>query len=82
MQTFKGRHNDVKAFVEDGHATKREMKFATEKKFFFVTKEIRKKIVLLFLFSLRFSDIVVVSKKLKNFNTLTQAFAISNLFEI
>jgi len=78
MQTFKGRHNDVKAFAEDGHASKREIKFATEKKLF-ATKE-TKKIVLLFLFSSRFSyNVVVVGKEPENLNTLTQAFAISTL---
>ena len=78
MQTFKGRHNDVKAFVDDGHASKREIKFATEKKIF-ATKE-TKKIVLLFLFSSRFSYIVVVvGEESDNFNSLTQAFAISIL---
>ena len=41
MQTFKGRHNDVNAFVENGHATKREIIFATEKKIFATEETIK-----------------------------------------
>ena len=49
MQTFKGRHNDVKAFVGDGHATKGEIKFATEKKFFLQQKKLGKNRVAIFI---------------------------------